>query len=162
QPDHDLPSHGIAPEDVASRVTVEIMARGESRPEETRRDESRRAASQRAEQSPESRFRLWTHCFLPPIVIVTSYARAIIFSSAAISVRPSTALEQPIGPGRARRATGREHRRAVDQPDHHLPFVRVLPEDVAVAVRVEVAGFEDVPGAGRRTRQATADHVRAV
>src|SRR5262249_60743798 len=96
QPDQGLPAAGVAPEDVAPAVMVEIMARGESRPEETGRDESRRAASQRAEQSPESRFRLWTHCFLPPIVIVTKYARAIIFSIAAISVRPSTALEQPI------------------------------------------------------------------
>src|SRR5262249_38895613 len=63
-PAHHLPGGGVAPKDVAPAVKVDIMGRGESRPEETRRDETSCAPRQRAKQSPKSRSR--THVF-PPV-----------------------------------------------------------------------------------------------
>src|SRR5262249_29413352 len=53
-------------------------------------------------------------------------------------------------------------RRAVQQPDHCLPSARVEPEDVALAIAVEVAGAGDRPWAWHRTGRAAADHARAV
>src|SRR5262245_55707543 len=53
------------------------------------------------------------------------------------------ALDLPGTRRRAGRATVSEHRRAVEQPDYKLPGTGVGPEDVALAVAVEVAGLHD-------------------
>src|SRR5262249_43237140 len=81
-----------------------------------------------------------------------------------------TLLDQSIGvralnhPGGRRRPgrTAADHRRAVEQPHHQLPGRVVDPEDVALAVAVEIAGFGDRPRHWYRTRRAAADHRRAV
>src|SRR5262249_17555865 len=71
------------------------------------------------------------------------------------------ALNLPVGRSRARRAAA-DRARAVEQPDHNLSGRGIVPEDVALAVAVEIAGSGDGKGAPRRTGRAAADHRAAV
>src|SRR5262245_18012212 len=80
-----------------------------------------------------------------------SYACAVIFSSAAISIRVY-ALNVPGTYCRAGR-TAADHARAIDQPDHEFSGRGVVPEDVGAAVAVEPASFSNRPWAWRRTRR---------
>src|SRR5262249_35213357 len=82
----------------------------------------------------------------------------------AVAVDVARAGDQPAASRRhrARRATAREHSRAIHQPDHIIPGVSVAPKNVAPTVAIEVTGGDDGPAKRHRTNRAAADHGRAV
>src|SRR5262249_30877200 len=78
-----------------------------------------------------------------------------------VAVEVSGFIEEPlVRRCRTGRAARREYRRAVEQPEHDLPGRGVVPDDVAEAVAVEIAGADDEPGARRRTGRAAGGQYR--
>src|SRR5262249_5584254 len=103
---------------------------------------SRTPLCARSRHSHCSDFLITMSARTPPIQQVRERSARTLLSE-SIGVH---ALDLPVGCPRARRIAA-DHARAVEQPDYELAGCGVVPEDVALAVAVEIAGFRD----GKRT-----------